>query len=499
MKQKTLNFEVKEKNRGITLIALVVTIIVLIILEGISISMLTGQNGILNRAVEAKEKTQVANEKEAVNMAAMEALTEGKGTITKEILTKTMKSYLGKNDVELTGNGPWQYAGSDGAYTIGTSGKVAQGWVYVYDNTQSVKEAPVGVTNGKITLHIGDYINYNPASSATYKSEVGITQTKTYTTNGPNWSGGTQDFPGYKASDYQAALDAPENSDKKNYGNGYGVQDYLASQASSVKWQVIGADEETGELLIFANNKVSDLRIQGITGYLHGIDELNNACNVYGQGKGATGGRSLTFDDTNKLLGRDNTRTNEKWTFKWTKDSLKNKGPYVTSSTGRKDYLYFSHLIKDTNIGVFNYYDAATKKWVTNTKDLSEGNITNDEEITTLTRDFSGYGTLDSKYTTTKGYNVLFKANGSNVGSGTQYWLGSSYRHVYYDGTHVNYANWGLYYVNSPSNVDGNSTYLSFGGVNSPSYGVRPVVSLESNIQLEQDKTATETTTYNIK
>ena len=489
----------ENKSRGITLIALVVTIIILLILAGISISMLTGQNGILNRAQEAKEKTQVANEKEAIGLATMDALTEGKGTITKELLTKTMKSYLGKNDIELTGNGPWQYVGSDGAYTIGTSGKVSQGWVYVYDNTQEAKEAPVGVTNGKITLHIGDYINYNPTSSATYKSEVGIKQTSsTYTTNGPNWSGGTQDFPGYKASDYQAALDAPENSDKKNYGNGYVIQYYSASQVSSVKWQVIGADEETGDLLIFANNKVSDLRLQGITGYLYGVDELNNACNVYGQGKGATGGRSLTLDDTNKLLGRDNTKINEKWTFKWKKDSLTNKAPYVTSSTGRKDYLYFSHLIKDTNIGVFNYYDAATKKWVTNTKDLSEGNIINDEEITTLTRDFSGYGSLDSKYTTTKGYNVLFQANGSNVGSGTQYWLGSSYRYVNDEGALVSYANWGLYYVNSPSHVYGYQTYYSFGDVYYPSYGVRPVVSLKSDIQLEQDKIVTETT-YNIK
>ena len=39
-----------EENTGITLIALVVTIIVLLILAGVSISMLTGQNGILNRA-----------------------------------------------------------------------------------------------------------------------------------------------------------------------------------------------------------------------------------------------------------------------------------------------------------------------------------------------------------------------------------------------------------------------------------------------------------------
>lgn len=52
------------ENKGITLIALVVTIIVLLILAGISVSMLTGQNGILNRASEAKEKTAAAQKEE---------------------------------------------------------------------------------------------------------------------------------------------------------------------------------------------------------------------------------------------------------------------------------------------------------------------------------------------------------------------------------------------------------------------------------------------------
>ena len=39
-----------EKNVGITLIALVVTIIIILVLAGTSVNMLTGQNGILNRA-----------------------------------------------------------------------------------------------------------------------------------------------------------------------------------------------------------------------------------------------------------------------------------------------------------------------------------------------------------------------------------------------------------------------------------------------------------------
>ena len=64
-----------EKNRGITLIALVVTIIVLLILAGVSISRLTGQNGILNRASEAKENTEAASDLEFLQTKAYEAVT----------------------------------------------------------------------------------------------------------------------------------------------------------------------------------------------------------------------------------------------------------------------------------------------------------------------------------------------------------------------------------------------------------------------------------------
>ena len=53
-----------DKNTGITLIALVVTVIVLLVLAGVSISMLTGQNGILIRAAESKEKTEDAEKQE---------------------------------------------------------------------------------------------------------------------------------------------------------------------------------------------------------------------------------------------------------------------------------------------------------------------------------------------------------------------------------------------------------------------------------------------------
>lgn len=57
---------------GITLIALIITIIVLLILAATSISLLSGENGILNQAVNSAENTRGAEVKEAVEMAASE-------------------------------------------------------------------------------------------------------------------------------------------------------------------------------------------------------------------------------------------------------------------------------------------------------------------------------------------------------------------------------------------------------------------------------------------
>ena len=49
----------QKKEKGITLIALVITIIVLLILAGVTIATLTGDNGILTKANEAKESTEI--------------------------------------------------------------------------------------------------------------------------------------------------------------------------------------------------------------------------------------------------------------------------------------------------------------------------------------------------------------------------------------------------------------------------------------------------------
>ena len=57
---KVQNITAKKSEKAITLIALVITIIVLLILAGVSIAMLTEENGILNKADTARKDTEVA-------------------------------------------------------------------------------------------------------------------------------------------------------------------------------------------------------------------------------------------------------------------------------------------------------------------------------------------------------------------------------------------------------------------------------------------------------
>ena len=85
-----------KQEKAITLIALVVTIIVLLILAGISISMLTGQNGILNRASEAKETQSISQVEELAKLKLQELYTDNLGVIddtaAKTAITEQLKS-----------------------------------------------------------------------------------------------------------------------------------------------------------------------------------------------------------------------------------------------------------------------------------------------------------------------------------------------------------------------------------------------------------------------
>ena len=96
----------KREERGITLIALVITIIVLLILAGVSIAMLTGENGILTQAQNAKNKTEEVEEKEKIQLAITEAQLGDNGyqKLTEENLQKEINEQFGDGAVRVYPN-----------------------------------------------------------------------------------------------------------------------------------------------------------------------------------------------------------------------------------------------------------------------------------------------------------------------------------------------------------------------------------------------------------
>ena len=85
----------KQKNKGITLIALVITVIVLLILAGVTIATLTGENGILTRASDAREQTERTNVIEQARTDILGIQTEKKeGNITKGELKTVLDKYF---------------------------------------------------------------------------------------------------------------------------------------------------------------------------------------------------------------------------------------------------------------------------------------------------------------------------------------------------------------------------------------------------------------------
>ena len=135
--KKSLNNKIRKKelktsSKGITLIALVITIIVLLILAGVSIAMLTGDNGILTQATEAKKANTEGAEKEQIQLA-MQSLKMKKQAdnvstqVTPAELQKQLEDDGAKNVTVESGESDSlvvKYADSKNEYTVNQNGKI---------------------------------------------------------------------------------------------------------------------------------------------------------------------------------------------------------------------------------------------------------------------------------------------------------------------------------------------------------------------------------------
>ena len=84
----------KNNIKGITLIALVITIIVLLILASVSIALLTGQNGILTQAQNAKAATEQSGAREKLELAVAGAMAS-----PEDMTVEKLKSELASYDI----------------------------------------------------------------------------------------------------------------------------------------------------------------------------------------------------------------------------------------------------------------------------------------------------------------------------------------------------------------------------------------------------------------
>ena len=94
-----------KRNHGITLIALVITIIVLLILAGISIQMLTGENAILSQAGRTRDLTGQKDIEERIQIAYLGAITNGKGSFDRGKFVEELDKTFGAGKYTLSTDG----------------------------------------------------------------------------------------------------------------------------------------------------------------------------------------------------------------------------------------------------------------------------------------------------------------------------------------------------------------------------------------------------------
>ena len=120
----------KKHQKGITLIALVITIIILLILAAVTIGALSGDNGILSNAARAKEETEKAQAEENKTLAELEELIENGGENTAGFDTQKQVNEPDISSSEETGLIPLNWNGSNWVVTD------IENWEYDYNNKQ---------------------------------------------------------------------------------------------------------------------------------------------------------------------------------------------------------------------------------------------------------------------------------------------------------------------------------------------------------------------------
>lgn len=444
-----------KENKAITLIALIITIIIMLILVGVTVAVALN-GGLFTTAKDAVRKTQLEEDREVLQAAILGSLNEKleiesadslKSNLPEGWNVKLEEIYIcispSENEFQLLANGT------------------------ILEEIESIIWTQNGeeITNGEITLHVGDYINYNPAVD-----EKGNSVTTSYTS-------------------YSLA-NASKNSGKTS---GYTSDQKFSANSYTGTWQVFGV--ENGKIQIVPTSIITTSStsngyyyLQGESGYLNGINELNSICSIYGEGKGAVGAKAITIEEIERATGYDPTRTSgygDKYQYRYpTSDEASGTRylEYRKSTDNGNSWTNWISINNDfNNYGSINYH---VFKEPGSSNIISSTNEGITEEITNNRFSMSAPTTHNK---------VDYSDNIAKLIWVGSYWIGSNDIYVYYHQlqTHSpistrSYVLYGIKYI-SGSTLTGATLFNSYIAESSYNCGIRPVVSLRSDIKLVEN------------
>lgn len=115
----------KRNEKGITLIALIITIIVLLIMAGVSIALVIGDNGIASKAFKAKQETTKEQVRQDIRLTVSNAFSEGMGYVYYDKLVEELDKTFGNNGYQLSNEN-----GSTWIITVETTDGIVEENVY---------------------------------------------------------------------------------------------------------------------------------------------------------------------------------------------------------------------------------------------------------------------------------------------------------------------------------------------------------------------------------
>lgn len=177
-------FNLLKDKKGITLIALVVTIVVLLILAGITIVYVLGDNGVLVQAQKSADATKLGQIKEQIGLwkydNKMSNVVGEKAKSLKDFLDELVDKKLltasqvetilnnSNNEITLYGEVVSFKPNTNNEYTLGTAGNP-----YNYlDLIGTAVQTEYTITVNDLTLQVGDFVAYTPNGTSYLKTDM---------------------------------------------------------------------------------------------------------------------------------------------------------------------------------------------------------------------------------------------------------------------------------------------------------------------------------------